>query len=301
MKEQTLHFALLFLLQGVFLSQLSAQKQPIFKNGETHESMSERWELDSSTRRGNFLFTAYKPVYVMAGRWSSNPNEQPRSENPNYSLPFRVDYDNHEAKFQLSFKTKIWQGIFGRHGDLWIAYTQRSHWQIYNQELSRPFRETNYEPEIILNFATNYKFLGLRGRMFGIAFNHQSNGRALPLSRSWNRVIGHIGFERGKWNVYLRGWYRVPDEDDENPAATDYIGVGETTVIFNPGKHQLTFGSNFNFDFDTPRGSIRFDWMFPISGNLKGYLQLSEGYGETLVDYNHRQTTIGIGISLIEW
>ena len=62
--------------------------------------------------------------------------------------------------------------------DLWVAYTQKSFWQIYNAEYSRPFREINYEPELILNFPVNFKLFGFKTRMVGIAFNHLSNGKS---------------------------------------------------------------------------------------------------------------------------
>lgn len=293
------------LITGVWLCYtfpLIAQRTPLFDEKLNAHSLSERWELDSLTQKGTFLITPYKPVYITAGRWSDSPNERPRSENPNYSLPFQVDYGNYEAKYQLSFKTKLLQEIFGKHGDLWIAYTQRSHWQIYNTRFSRPFRETNYEPEILLNFAANFSLLGFRMRMFGIGFNHQSNGRALPLSRSWNRIIAFAAFERGKWTAYLRPWFRLEDEDDENPAITDHIGRGDATLMYNAGRSLFALTASHSLRWGKKnRGQLLFDWTYRIKGHLKGHMQLLHGYGETLVDYNHRQSTIGLGISLVEW
>ena len=280
-----------------------AQADDIFKKENYRQSMSQRWELDTASRKKPFIITPYKPIYVTAGRWSDNPNKQPMSGNPAYSLPFPVDYNNYEAKFQLSLKTKIVQRIFWGHGDLWVGYTQRAHWQVYNEKLSRPFRELNYEPELILNFPVHFSVPGFTTRMLGIAFNHQSNGRTLPLSRSWNRVIFHAGLERRNWQLYIRPWIRLPDKDDENPDITSYIGCGDVTVIRSFGRHQVSVAGSHSLQFTNSwgRGSIQANWVFPIAGNFKGLLQVSEGYGETLVDYNHRQTTIGLSVSLVEW
>ena len=288
-------------LFAVFTISANAQVKNLSNDDADFYHLSQRWELDSSSRRGTFLLSPYRPIYILPGRWSSNPNESPVDENPNYVYPLKVPLDKYEAKFQLSFKTKILQGIFWNHGDLWVAYTQRSHWQIYNKVLSRPFRETNYEPELILNFGTNYNVLGFKARMAGLSFTHQSNGRAVPLSRSWNRVIGHMGFEKKNWSVFLRGWYRLKDEEDENPAIADYLGRGDVQVvhfvrknIFSlRGVHSLRTGDNNH-------GLLQFDWTFPVVKNLKGHFQLMDGYGETLIDYNHRQTIIGIGVSLLQ-
>ncbi len=223
---------------GLFGADGQAQTDPLFTKKPTFQSLSDRWELDSATRKGTFRVTPYKPLYVTAGRWSSDPNEKPFSENPAYSYPLNdIKLGRYEARWQLSLKIKALQGIFGKHGDLWVGYTQKSHWQVYNTAYSRPFRETNYEPELILNFATNFSVLGFKTRMLGIAFNHQSNGRYIFLSRSWNRVILHTGFERGKWVVLLRPWLRLPDAEDENPAVTDHIGRADATVIYRTGRN----------------------------------------------------------------
>jgi phospholipase A1 len=266
------------------------------------QTMTERWELDAAHHKGVFIITPYKPVFVTAGRYSDNPNTRPTSENPLYSLPFKVNYNNYEAKFQFSLKTKVIHGLFNNRADLWVAYTQQAHWQIYNEPLSRPFRELNYEPEVILNFPVHYSVLGFTGKMVSLVFNHQSNGRALPLSRSWNRIMLNAGFERDAWQVFLSGWYRLHDEVDENPAVSDFVGRGRGTFIYNLGKQQFSLMVASGLRLSHPgRGSVQFGWTFPVINNLRLTLQLADGYGETLMDYNHRQATIGVAVALIDW
>jgi phospholipase A1 len=293
----------IMLLIVIFLPATTlSQKNNFFSGNGRSQTMSERWELDAVDQKGTFLITPYKPVFVSAGRWSSSPNVKPTSENRFYSLPFNVNYNNYEAKFQLSLKTKLLQNIFWGHGNLWLGYTQKAHWQIYNTKLSRPFRELNYEVEPILNFATRIPLAGFKVRMLGVALTHQSNGRTLPLSRSWNRVIFNAGLERKNWQIFIRPWIRLPDKDDENPAITSYIGRGEAVVVYHLGRQELSLIGTHTLRFNyNNRGSIQGGWVFPIKGNFKGQLLVSNGYGETLIDYNHNQTTIGLSVSLVQW
>ena len=282
---------------------LQAQKHhPIFKGYGSTRTLSENWELDSATRRGTFLVIPYKPFYILPFKYSTCPNYEPINQNLNYSTNGKTGLDKVELKFQLSLKTKIIEGIYKNYGDIWIGYTQKSLWQAYNADLSRPFRETNYEPEVILNFATNFPVFGFKTRMFGVALNHQSNGKGLPLSRSWNRLIFHAGFQRDNFQIMIRPWFRFKDKDDENPDIVDNIGRGDLTLNYKYKEHVVTFTGTNSLRFGAGnRGSMQLDWAIPISGNLKGHLQFFHGYGETLIDYNHNQTIFGMGVSLIEW
>ena len=292
--------AIAFFLLASFHSDAQQKNNDFFKS--TGQSINEIWELDSANRHGTFRLTFYKPVYVLLTNWSSNPNYQPVSENPAYSVGQRIPLNASELKFQLSFKTKVLEGIFGKNGDLWVGYTQSSRWQIYNTKLSRPFRETNYEPEAMLTFATDYTLLGFKGRMLGVGFAHQSNGRALPASRSWNRIIFQAGFEKENWMLLFRPWIRLNDADDENPEIENFTGRCDLLVSHNLKNHRLSLLAKHSLRLgENSHGSLQFDWALPISGNLKGHVQIFHGYGESMIDYNYKQTTVGLGVSLIEW
>ncbi|MEO7727368.1 MAG: phospholipase A [Burkholderiales bacterium] len=45
----------------------------------------------------------------------------------------------------------------------------------------------------------------------------------------------------------------------------------------------------------------QFAFAFPIKRSLMGYVQFFSGYGESLIDCNHRQNTLGIGVLLTPW
>ena len=262
---------------------------------------SARWELDAEDKRGTFLIKPYRPTYILLGRGTNSANRLPSSPGPDRSVTEPLDVSPVEAKYQISFKTKLWEGLFGRHGDLWMGYTQQSSWQVYNKSNSSPFRETNYEPELMAVFRTNLDAgLGFKVKMLSVGLNHQSNGRGQPLSRSWNRLMLQGGIERGDFALMLRSWKRFEEtaSKDDNPDISRYLGYGDLQATWRLDAHELSFNLRPGF---SSRGSAQVDWTFPIHRNLKGYLQFFTGYGETLIDYNHRQSTFGLGVSLVDW
>jgi phospholipase A1 len=268
-------------------------------------TLSERWELSCRDQMPRFLPRPYKPVYLLPVSWSSRTNRAPlQSETPDNSLVTALDLDKNEAKFQVSLKSKIWALDDAGTLSVWGAYTQSSRWQVYNGRESRPFRETNYEPELILVHGTDVALpFGWKASMLGLSLNHQSNGRATTLSRSWNRVIGEVALERGETTVSLRPWWRILNTGvDDNPRIQDYMGRGEVLVTQKIGRHVLALTARHSLRFgDRSRGSAQLEWAFPIGGGLHGYLQLFSGYGESLIDYNFRESRIGLGVSVVEW
>lgn len=270
---------------------------------ERVDGLTERWDLDPSNKNPRFLPRLYKPVYILPVAYSSRINKAPYSPTPGHQSD-AMGLSPAEAKFQLSFKSKIFDGLLGDRATIWGGYTQSSRWQVYNDDLSRPFRETNYEPELMAVFSTPFEVMGWHGRMASVSLNHQSNGRSLPLSRSWNRVIGEVAAERGDWSLSLRPWWRIKEAAgaDDNPGIENYIGRGELLLTRKTGEHIFTFQGRHSLrSGKESRGSVQLEWAFPLVAGLHGYAQVFSGYGESLIDYNFRQNRFGLGISLVEW
>ncbi len=86
-----------------------------------------------------------------------------------------------EVKFQLSLAFPLWRGILGPNSVLGASYTQKSWWQLSNSKESSPFRETNYEPQLFLGFATDYRFAGWTLRDVEMGITTTLTGVLIPL------------------------------------------------------------------------------------------------------------------------
>jgi phospholipase A1 len=81
----------------------------------------------------------------------------------------------------------------------------------------------------------------------------------------------------------------------------DYLGYGEVWGFYFWKGNRFGIMLRNNLDFQTNRGAVQVEWSFPIVKQVAGYLQYFNGYGESLLDYNHRVNRIGIGFILRDW
>ena len=251
----------------------------------------------------------YRQNYLLVKKTNS-PNYLPGSPLPDHNVTIPLDLDAVEAKFQLSVKADIgdqrnvdFLGI--RTFRLWGAYTQQSFWQVFNIRNSSPFRETVYEPELIATLGTGQPS-GLK--LINLGWVHQSNGRPLPESRSWNRIYLLGGME---WNditsIMLRGWWRIPEDPqkDDNPDISDYLGRADLVMRWEPTDKSQAVAMLLrnNLSWADNRSYVQIDWATPVrfGSAARMHVQITSGYGESLIDYNYRQNTFGLGFSFREW
>ena len=270
--------------------------------------LSKFWELDAEDKRGIFNFVGYQPNYVLPLHVTSRINRSPSS--PTQAEVSLSDYRREEAKFQLSLRTKLAQDVLLPDADLWVAFTQQALWQIWNGKDSKPFRNSDYQPEMIYMIPTPKAWrdlaFGWQWRYVQLGLAHQSNGQSDPLSRSWNRVYAEAGFERGNWSLTGRFTQRLnePAETDNNPDLVDYRGRGEFRANWVNGRQtaSLMYRSTLN---NVKYGALQFEWTYPVyrdqPNGLRWYLQAFRGYGETLTDYNFRQTSVGLGVTFLQF
>jgi phospholipase A1/A2 len=271
--------------------------------------MSRLWELDPADKRRKFVVRTHLPNFLLPLHITSDLNRAPSSPTRPALAP-NERYRPLEAKLQVSLRAKAASDVLLPDADLWLAYTQRSLWQLWNAQESAPFRSSDYQPEAIYVVPVPQEMrplpFGWKWMMLQAGVAHQSNGQAVPLSRSWNRVYLGAGFERDEFGVQWRVHRRLDESrsDDDNPDLTNYIGRGEIVATWLPGLATagLTWRTNLRA---LNRGSVQLDLTYPVDSDepagLRWYMQVFSGYGETLLDYNHRQSTLSLGLSLFQF
>lgn len=258
------------------------------------EKAVERRLLEAESKYNPLAITTHRRNYLLPLSYTATPNNAAFRHIDDTTSPDRL-----EVLFQFSAKYNLVENLLFGNGDLYFGYTQRSWWQAYNTTASSPFRETNYEPEVFLDFDNNATFLGWTNINNRIGINHQSNGRSDPLSRSWNRVTMSSTFVKDNWALSIAPYWRIPESesDDDNPDIDDYMGYGDIVIgrqLFGGQEATVKWRGN------PSKGNMgsQIDYSWPLFGKVRGHVQYYYGYGDSLIDYDREVQRLSIGFSM---
>lgn len=267
-------------------------------------AIAERVALEEQASSNRFAILPHRPNYVLPVTYAKINTE------PYGDILQGREFDDVEAKFQVSLKYIAVEDLFHDNFDVEFAFTATSWWQSYNSDISAPFRETNYEPELIFNYKKPWRFFGVPVANSFLSLSHQSNGQAGQLSRSWNRVIAGVAFSEGDLTWGLETWWRLPEDDkafpgspegDDNPNIEKYMGYGQFGALWQIAEgHHLDVLLRNNLRSDN-KGAIQLGWSFPLSKHLRGYVEYFNGYGESLIYYDQHIQRLGVGVKLTDW
>ena len=263
--------------------------------------ISNRMVAEKRTAFDPYVITPHKINYLLPASITDNVNTGVYQGVDSWS----DNLTNTEAKFQLSFKVPLNRESLLIPGDgLFFGFTLQSWWQVYSDNISKPFRETNYQPEFFYLAPLNWH-PGGGNTGFALGMEHQSNGRSQLLSRSWNRLYLNFLYEKNNFALSFRPWWRLPEDEkqtpldsdgDDNPDIADYMGHFELATVYKWSDYEWAVKVRENFA--RHHGALELGLTFPLWGKLRGYVQYSAGYGESLIDYNHSQQRLGLGIAL---
>lgn len=196
---------------------------------------------------------------------------------------------------------------------MFFGYTQKSFWSI--QKISAPFSENNFSPELFYvwhNKTSAGRFLP--HVQLGIA-RHESTGESGPGSHGWNTTYveptfqfgGHVSLIPRLWApvFFLSKSTAAPD----NPDIFDFFGYGDLTAIFaydertqlsttfRHGTKGNAYGVQSQLDVGLSTITKLLGKTLPFNPTF--FIQVWNGYGESLKKYNRNTTDVIVGISAI--
>lgn len=261
---------LILLISGV--SGALAQLVPVPNQREFTDSLKK--ELDYGP-----FFGLYKDTYFIVGT----------------KVPGIPTKYNSDVKFQISFGIRLTKNVLPWHTFLFLAYTQKTFWNVFQESL--PMGDINFNPALGISkpFFNQGRYVG----KLSLIVEHESNGRDGDESRSWNRVSLSGMAMIDEW-LMVHGKIWIPIVDGENNRdITKYCGIYQSGVVVTTPNRRWTFGftwvkrAGFNLNFNT---IVEASWNVHKKTNLNLFAQYYNGYGEDLLHYNQFRTMLRVGL-----
>lgn len=259
---------------------------------EEQTALAERNAEEDKIEDNPYSLILYQPSYILPFYYTGSPDTNAYAN----LTPDNQTLMTSEFKGQLSIKVPVVKDFFSPKNSLDIAYTQLSYWQVY--AASQYFRETDYSPEVFFERLENDNLAWKVGML------HQSNGRGGTDERSWNRLYGELIFSDTSWVVHIQPWtliFQNESSDIHNPDIEHYLGYGQVTFALKVNDNTFSLHVQNLLESSFTRGNTEVDWSFPLHGHFRGYIQYFNGYGQSLIEYNHYTNSAGIGIAFNDW
>lgn len=262
------------------------------------DPVKEREKEEEEVPANYFAITPYMPNYILPYYYTVSPYDAVYAGN----TPNDESLNHAEVKYQISLKVPLWKNIMHETTSLYFAYTQLSYWQLYNDYAF--FRETDYQPEVFFAHEMDYRFFKYwHVDSLNVGAVHQSNGYGNSLERTWNRIYLEAIFSTDNWMVSIKPWYIIENGslNKYNPDIAQFLGYGRLLIAREYKGHVFSLSLHNFIEGYARRITGEFTWSFPLTAYLKGYVQVFSGYGQSLIEYNHRTNSAGVGIALNDW
>lgn len=239
----------------------------------------------SQESESNWFFTPYKDNYLIFGQMRMNDG----------TPPFSGEQLDTKFSLGLSFSLFSQSELLNFLDPLRFGYSQLSWWNIADD--SSPFTEHNYNPEMYWDFTQPGRpLLGDFPFVERVGLEHQSNGLSGLDSRSWDRIYAQKTYHLlPQLRVGLKLW-QVIGTDWQNDDIEDYLGSGQVTLEYEPNDRTL-IRVKVQRGHDVSKYSYQADiryrrpWL-----NSAFFLSYYNGYGEALINYNRKASSIRMGL-----
>ena len=228
-------------------------------------------------------FGIYKENYIITGS----------------SLNKRINRTNSDAKYQISFRQRVTTSYLPFDTFIFIAYTQKSFWDIYKK--SAPFLDTNFNPA--LGFGRY--FISSDKNYTGSAFlqlEHESNGRDSIESRSWD-FISASGKYYFSDKLFFRAEVWLPlllFMESTNSDLISYKGYGNLSADYRTSDERWWLSAKISPRRNLITMNTTVSVAYRISKIFNQYLffELYNGRGDSLLDYKEYDFKLRLGICI---
>lgn len=227
---------------------------------------------------------------------------------PIYMIFGTNDEWNWSMRFQLSFKYLLTDKILRDDDSLFFGYTQTSVMDLSYP--SAPFHDSSYRPSLFYEIAD-----GERKRRKGslpwlqAGYEHESNGKARPDSRSMDIFFlrpcfyfgspdgTHLRFAPKVWTYLGQGGNSDMEHYRGYADLLGILDIGKDEGFFSESQIAVTLRKGAYWHY----GSLQVDAAYPLGSTFFLHLQYFNGFGETILDFDKRETQYRLGFMMIPW